>query len=194
MQSEHCRYSITFPSSGFLVTNLTINHLKQWREEVTNMNIIPWKRTAEKEETTELARTFTDLQREINCLFEDFFGEALLEVPTAGFAPTVDVTETDHDILVKADLPGLTDKDIEVTLEDGALILKGEKKEEKKDERTGVYRIERSYGTFYRRLMLPVEVETEKVEATFDKGVLEIKLPKREVAKPVGIKVNVKAA
>ena len=158
------------------------------------MNIIPWRKTEEKEETTELARTFTDLQNEINCLFENFFGEALHELPTVGFAPSVDVTETNEDIVVKADLPGLDEKDIEVTLEDGALILKGEKKEEKEDQRTGAYRIERSYGTFYRRLPLPVEVELEKVVATFDRGVLEVKLPKREVVKTTGVKVNVKTA
>ena len=159
------------------------------------MNIIPWRKPEEeKEETTELARNFGELQKELNCLFENFFGEASRELPTTGFAPSVDVTETDDHIVVKADLPGLLEKDIEVTLDDHALILKGEKTEETEDKRKGVYRIERSYGTFYRRIPLPVEIETEKVEATFDRGVLEVRLPKREETKTTGVKVNVKTA
>lgn len=156
------------------------------------MNIIPWRKR-EEEETTDLARSFSELQREMNCLFDNFFGRGGLELPVTGFAPSVDVTETEEDLVVKADLPGLTEKDIEVSLADGFLVLQGEKREEKEENRSGVYRIERSYGAFHRRVPLPVEIEADKVEAHFDKGVLTVKLPKVVEHKTEGVKVNVKA-
>jgi HSP20 family protein len=88
------------------------------------------------------------------------------------------VSETDKEIKVSAELPGMDDKDIDVSLTRDALTIKGEKKEEKEDKGKDYYKMERSYGSFTRSIPLPVEVDTDKVQATFKKGVLEITLPK----------------
>lgn len=160
---------------------------------MTVRSILPWKKR-EEEETTDLARSFGDFQREMNRLFESFFADPELGVAAAGFNPAVDVTETDSHVVIKADLPGLTEKDIEVTLEENSLLLKGEKREEKDETRKGIHRIERSYGSFFRRIPLPAEIVNEKVEATFERGVLRIKLPKREEEKGSHRRIEIKTA
>ncbi|MGH7393808.1 MAG: Hsp20/alpha crystallin family protein [Candidatus Rokuibacteriota bacterium] len=109
-----------------------------------------------------------------------------------GWAPAVDMIDQKDEIVLRADLPGLDEKDIEVTVHDGTLTVRGERKEEKEEKKEGYYYSERSYGTFTRTLMLPTGVDPDKVKATFSKGVLEIHLPKAKEAK--GKKVEVKAA
>jgi len=128
---------------------------------------------------------FASFQREMNKLFDDFFGGFELSpwAPverrlTAAFTPHVDVSETDKEIKVSAELPGMDEKDIDVSLTRDTLTIKGEKKEEKEDKGKDYYRMERSYGSFTRSVPLPVEVDTDKVQASFKKGVLEITLPK----------------
>ncbi|MBM3786248.1 MAG: Hsp20/alpha crystallin family protein [Acidobacteria bacterium] len=107
------------------------------------------------------------------------------------WAPAVDILETENELVVKADLPDVKIEDISIALEDGTLILKGERKFEKTVEKGGYHRIERSYGAFARHFTLPDSVEPEKVAAAFKDGVLTITLPKKEIAKPRTIKVNV---
>lgn len=107
--------------------------------------------------------------------------------------PRVDVTETDEAVKVTAELPGMTEKDIEVSLSDGVLSIKGEKKSERKDSDKGFYRMERSYGTFQRAIPLPAEVAEDKVEATFKNGVLTLNLPKTLAAQKKVKKIEVKA-
>jgi HSP20 family protein len=109
-----------------------------------------------------------------------------------GWAPAVDMIDCKDEIVLRADLPGLEDKDIEVTVQDGALTIRGERKEEKEEKKEDYYYSERCYGAFTRTLMLPTGVEPDKVRATFSKGVLEVHLPKAKEAK--GRKVEVKAA
>ena len=128
---------------------------------------------------------FGSFQREMNRLFDNFFGGFNLSswAPFERgvgqtFTPRVDVSETDKEITVSAELPGMEEKDIDVSLTRDALTIKGEKKEEKEEKGKDYYRMERSYGSFSRSIPLPVEVDTDKVEATFKKGVLEITLPK----------------
>jgi HSP20 family protein len=128
---------------------------------------------------------FGAFQREMNKLFDDFFGGFQLSpwAPlerrlAAAFIPHVDVSETDKDIKVSAELPGMDEKDIDVSVTRDTLTIKGEKKEEKEDKGKDYYKMERSYGSFTRSVPLPVEVDTDKVQATFKKGVLEITLPK----------------
>jgi HSP20 family protein len=128
-------------------------------------------------------------QQEMNRLFDGFFGRSALE-PFGGlgegwglFSPRVDVAETDKEVVVSAELPGLDDEDIDVSLSRGMLTISGEKKQEKEKKGRNYYRVERSYGSFRRSVRLPAEVDTGKVDAVFRKGVLTITLPKTAEAK-----------
>lgn len=129
---------------------------------------------------------FLSLQREINRLMEDFFGE----IEPAGisdpwfrtFSPRVDVKETEKEIKVSAELPGLDEKDIEVLMSNDTLTIKGEKKEEKEEKEESYHRMERRFGSFSRVIPLPEGIDTEKVQANFEKGILRISLPKTEKA------------
>ncbi len=107
------------------------------------------------------------------------------------WTPAVDILETDNELVVKADLPDVDMKDIQVEIENGTLTLKGERKFEKEEKETGYHRIERSYGSFARYFSLPDTVEADKVKADYKNGVLTVTLPKKEVAKPRSIKVQV---
>lgn len=132
---------------------------------------------------------FMDLRRDIEQLFDDFsrgfgierFSPALRE---RTFNPRVDVSETDKEIRVTAELPGLQEKEIELSITDDSLTIKGEKKEEKeeKEEQKGYYRMERTYGSFTRVIALPSEVQTDKAKASFKNGVLSIEMPKKPEA------------
>ncbi|MDQ7032526.1 MAG: Hsp20/alpha crystallin family protein [Desulfonauticus sp.] len=106
------------------------------------------------------------------------------------FAPAIEVRENDEEIIVKAELPGLDKKDIDVRLENNYLILQGEKKKEEKSEKDNIVRMEVSYGTFYRAIPLPAEVDESKIEAKYKKGVLTIKLPKTEKSKSKKIAIE----
>jgi HSP20 family protein len=124
------------------------------------------------------------LQREMNRMFEDFFSGSLMsslgepKAELRGFAPKTDVSETDREIKVTAELPGMEEKDISVTLEDDYLLLEGERKEEKKEEDERYYHQEMAYGSFRRMIPLDVPIDRDKVEAKFNNGVLRVTLPK----------------
>lgn len=134
---------------------------------------------------------FRSLHREMDRLFDDFLHGFELAPwmgerrPTMsrGYAPQIDVTESDTEVIVTAELPGMEEKDIDVSLAHGGLTLKGEKREEKESKERGYYRSERSYGSFARTIPLPCEVVEDKVSATFKKGVLTITLPKTPEAR-----------
>lgn len=139
---------------------------------------------------------FSLLRREMDSLFDNFFRGLDMEPfesRFSAFTPKVDVTESDKEIKVSAELPGMDEKDIEVSLQNDMLTIKGEKNAEKEDKGKDYYRMERSYGSFSRTISLPVEVETDKVEAMFKNGVLSITLPKtaRAVAETKKIAVKV---
>ena len=108
-----------------------------------------------------------------------------------GWGPAVDMVDHDDEIVLRADLPGLDEKDIEVRVQDHTLTIQGERKEEKEDKKENYYYSERSYGAFVRSVMLPTTVEADKIRATFKKGVLEVHLPKAKEAK--GKKIEIKA-
>jgi HSP20 family protein len=107
------------------------------------------------------------------------------------WSPAVDILETDTELIFKVDAAGVSQKDIDVQLENGTMTLKGERTFEKDDKVKGYHRIERSYGVFARSFTLPDTVDPESVRADYASGVLTITLPKRELAKPRAIKVNV---
>ena len=110
-------------------------------------------------------------------------------VVTSHWAPAVDIKEEDKRYLLRADVPGVDPKDIEVTLEKGVLTIKGERRHEEAKEGNGYKRVERSYGTFYRRFSLPDSVDAEGVTATGKNGVLEVSIPKQEKVQPRRIEV-----
>lgn len=126
-------------------------------------------------------------------LFQDTVNRMLSEQAATArpWAPSVDILETDNDLVVKADLPGLELKDIDIQIENGTLTLKGERKFEKEENNKGYHRLERSYGSFVRYFTLPDTVDPEKVRADYHNGVLTVTLPKKEIAKPRTVKVQV---
>jgi HSP20 family protein len=148
------------------------------------MDLVPWKPFQE-----ELA----SMRKEMERLWDRFFSETPLAKSLAkGWQPTADLTETKDAIVVKAELPGMESKDIDVTISGDILTVKGEKEkeEEKKDEK--YHYNERYRGYFERSFRLPAEVQKDKVEAAFDKGILTIILPKTAEAKTKEIVVKVK--
>lgn len=132
-----------------------------------------------------------DLQREMDRLFDSFFGRARTEIAETGWSPLVDLYETKDNLVVKAELPGVKPEEVEVSIVGDTLTLKGERKEEKEAREEGYYHRELTYGAFHRSLTLPQTVDPGKVKATFKNGILEIVLPKKEEAKPKAIKVEV---
>ncbi len=143
---------------------------------------------------------FGAFQREMNKLFDDFFGGVELSPwgaaerrAPASFTPHMDLAETDKEIRVSMELPGMDEDDVEVSLTRDTLSIKGEKKQQTEDKGKDYYRMERSYGAFTRSIPLPMEVDTEKVQASFKKGVLEITLPKTAKAIQETKKIPVKA-
>ncbi len=130
----------------------------------------------------------------MNQLFDETFlpGRGSEAAPAAAmWSPAVDVYESGDDIVVKAEIPGIDRDDVAVEVKDGILTLRGERKFEKEEKEENYHRIERSYGTFVRSFALPSSVDTEKVEASLKDGVLEVKLSKKELAKPRKVKVTV---
>jgi HSP20 family protein len=138
---------------------------------------------------------FGSLQREINRLFDDAFRGFGLPGPAAEAGPrlAMDVKETDQALEVTADLPGVDEKDIEVTVSDGTLVVRAEKKAERESKDADYHLLERSYGSFYRALPLPFAVDADKVAAVFDKGVLKLTLPKPPEAAARPKKIEIKA-
>ena len=140
---------------------------------------------------------FERLHEEMDTLFEDFFRGFSME-PLEGryagsFSPNIDVAETDKEIKISAELPGMEDKDIDVSLNKDNITIKGEKKEEKEDKGKDYYHVERSYGSFTRTIPLPTEIESDKAEANFKKGVLTIRIPKSSKAIESKKKIEIKA-
>jgi HSP20 family protein len=111
-------------------------------------------------------------------------------VATSDWVPAVDIKEEKDGFVIVADIPGVDPKDIEVNMENGMLTIKGEKEAEKKEEREGYKRVERSYGSFYRRFSLPDTADAEKIAAKSNNGVLEVTIGKQEQVQPRKISVN----
>jgi len=124
-------------------------------------------------------------------LFQDSVNRLFAEPNGRPWVPPVDIQETDHELVVKADVPDMQMQDIDVRMENGSLTIRGERKFEAKKNEGGWHRVERSYGTFERAFTLPDTVNPEGVKADYKNGVLTVTLPKKEVAKPRQIKVNV---
>jgi len=126
--------------------------------------------------------------------FEDFFGRPMWRLPVEerGLMPAVDVFEKDDKFVVKAELPGMKEEDIDVSVAGDMLMIKGEKKTESEVKEANYYRCERSYGSFYRSIPLPSTVDADKIEADFEDGILEVSLPKSAEVKPKKVAVSAK--
>ncbi|MCS7229148.1 MAG: Hsp20/alpha crystallin family protein [Candidatus Kryptonium sp.] len=141
----------------------------------------------------DLATEIFDLQREINKMFDRFFRgfEEEEEIRVMKWSPRVDISETDDEYIVRAEIPGVNKDDIKITIKENMLTISGEKKQEKETKNENFHRIERVYGSFSRSFTLPSAVKVDKVEAKFKDGVLTIKLPKVEEAKAKEIEIKV---
>ena len=138
-------------------------------------------------------RELGSLQNEMNRLFSTVFDAP---APAAGgstmrrWMPAMDLVETDEHFILRADLPGMSEEDIKIEFEDGTLTVSGERKVEHKAENEGYYRVERAFGSFSRSLTLPQGIDPEAVAASFDSGVLEVRIPKPEQRKPRRIEIG----
>ena len=133
------------------------------------------------------------LQDQINRLFNDVFEGPSGESSLTTWAPAVDIFETEHELVVKADLPDVDPKDLDIRVENNVLTIRGERKFEKKVSEENYLRVERAYGAFARSFSLANTVNSENIKADYQNGVLTLTIPKREEAKPKQIKVNVNA-
>jgi len=163
-------------------------------------DLVPWKR---RQQNLDIHRDYENpfrmLTREMNRLFDDFrshfhiepFGLSRGEM--GAFTPSVDVTENDKEVRITSELPGIDEKDIDITLSKDSVTIKGEKQQETEDKGKDYYRMERSYGSFQRTVPLPAEIDEDKAQAEFKKGVLKIKLPKTAECQKAHKKIEVKS-
>ena len=143
----------------------------------------------------EPARELATIQSEMNRLFNTFFEPS---GHTNGgqngtlrrWIPAMDLVETSDDFVLRADLPGLTEDDVNIELEDNVLTVSGERKSEREERKKGYYRVERASGSFSRTLTLPDGVDPEGVQANFERGVLEVRIPKPEQRKPRKVTIS----
>lgn len=137
-------------------------------------------------------RDLLSLQEEVNRLFDELFERfpSRLDLFESGWSPRVDVIETDDEVIVEAELPGVKKEDVSVTITDNVLTIKGEKRREREEKAGSYHRVERAYGSFQRSFTLPATVQADKAKATFKDGVLRVTIPKTEEARPKEIKIE----
>jgi HSP20 family protein len=144
----------------------------------------------------EPVRELNTIQSEMNRLFNTFFEAPPGDSGTMQrrWIPAMDLVETDDDLVLRADLPGLSEKDVNIEVEDSVLTISGERKAEHEERKEGYYRVERASGSFSRSLTLPEGVDPERVRASFDRGVLEVRIPKPEQRKPRKVTISASEA
>ena len=135
-------------------------------------------------------REVATLQNRVNSLFRDF-NEGESSLTTNNFIPAVDIYEDEKKIVLNLEVPGIPEKDLDVSVENNTLTVKGERKFEKEQKEENFHRIERRYGSFFRAFTLPTTVETETIDAKYENGVLKLELKKKPEAQPRQIKVNI---
>jgi HSP20 family protein len=149
-----------------------------------NMALVRW----------DSSRELSSLQSEVNRLFQSFFDTPSGATGNGGLRrwhPAMDLVETEEHFVLRADLPGVAEGDVKVELEDNVLTISGERRHEQEAKKGGYYRIERATGSFARTLTLPEGVDADAVQASFDKGVLEVRIPKPEQRKPRRVAISV---
>jgi HSP20 family protein len=158
---------------------------------VFNGNLIPWNwgkknLPVRKENGSQSEQTpYFSLQQDMNLAFDNFFRifengmmTPFSDLSDSTFQPRVEVKESSADVRVSVELPGIDEKDLDVSISNNYLTVKGEKREEKEDNSSGYYRMERTYGSFHRSIPFPCEIDKDRAEATFKRGVLTVILPK----------------
>jgi len=138
-------------------------------------------------------REVVTMQNRLNSLFRDMNNESDSPLTTAAFVPAVDIYEDDKKVMLKLEVPGIDEKDLDVSVENNTLTVKGERKFESEEKEENFHRIERRYGSFFRAFTLPSTVDTEHVQAKYNAGVLKLELLKKPEAQPKQIKINVAA-
>ena len=144
-------------------------------------------------------RELYSLQNQLNRLFQDSYGTQQPSgqgdefLATSSFVPPVDVYEDEHNVFIRAEVPGIDPNDLDIKVENNVLTVRGERKWNKEEKEENFHRVERRYGSFARSFTLPNTVSTDDVNASYNNGILEIKLAKRAEAKPKQIKVGVGA-
>src|SRR5947209_9148960 len=134
----------------------------------------------------------SSLQNRVNSLFQDYGRTGQEELTTTGsFVPAVDVYEDEHKVTLKLEIPGIKQEDVDIRLENNTLTVRGERNFEKEEKEENFHRVERRYGSFARSFTLPNSVDSDNAQASYENGILKIKLAKREEAKPKQIKVGV---
>lgn len=179
-----------------------MNMLRRWTERKTNGGGIQRRQELDEEGGMErLFRPMMNLQSQINEVFEDFFedfpmrSEGPMEVAKKlrRFQPRVDVSESADAIMITADVPGMVEDDIDITLSDDTLTISGERSESREKEDEDYFHRERSYGMFSRRIPLPTYIERDEISAKFKNGVLKIEVPKSEEGRKHWRKIEVKS-
>ncbi len=135
-------------------------------------------------------KELTNLKTQMDKIFESLMGSSE-DIQSGSWVPPVDIYETENEVVIKAEVPGVAQKDIEIKVEDDTLVIKGEKKFERDMEKETYHRAERVYGKFQRSFILPKSIEKDKIKATLKQGVLTIVLPKKEEVKPKEISIQV---
>lgn len=135
-------------------------------------------------------RELDSLQGDMNRLFDRFFEGRAPNSASRRWIPAMDLVETEDHLVLRGDLPGMTEDDVDIEIKDGVLTVSGERKTDHEEKGEGYHRVERSFGSFSRSLSLPQGVDPGKVEAKFDNGVLEVRIPKPAEAKPTRVEIG----
>ena len=137
-------------------------------------------------------RELDTLQGDMNRLFDRFFegGRTANGSTARRWIPAMDLVETEDHLVLRGDLPGMTEDDVDIEIKDNVLTVSGERKSESEDKREGYHRVERSFGSFSRSLTLPQGIDPERVDAKFENGVLEVQIPKPAEAKPTRVQIG----
>jgi HSP20 family protein len=162
-------------------------------------SLIPWREKADVPARQEdRLDPFLSLRRELDRMFDDFFEGAFLRFPAFGstgiVSPTIDVEDNEKELVVSAELPGLDSNDFEVTMAGDVLTIKGEKKDQREGKKGGAHYVERRFGSFSRSVRLPFEAGDQKVDATYDKGVLTIRVQKPAELAKAARRIEIKSA
>jgi HSP20 family protein len=137
-------------------------------------------------------RDFERMRKEMDLFWDSFVPAALERTDDSGeWLPSLDVSETKNEIVVKAEVPGMDPKNIDISLSNGTLTIKGEKKQEREEKEEDYHLVERSYGSFMRSIVLPTEVKQDKINASYKNGILKVVLPKSEEARKKEVKIKV---
>ena len=161
------------------------------------MNLIPWRNKKQSTENRELSPFISGFRGELDKVFDKFFGETFPTMADgwsslAGYTPSLDVSETDKEVMVRVEVPGINAKDIEINVSGHILTVSGEKREEKEDKGRDFYHSERRFGSFRRSIELPETADLEEISAEHTDGVLKIHVKKMAGAAPKKISIHTK--